>query len=87
MQKIRSREEGVGSRLLKDMLPNVVRKLANHLPGDLKSPVVSSVALAIFADRRDRRIKSTFFDMSDIGEFNRRDRRINMIKSPGVSPA
>lgn len=35
VQKIRSREEGVGSRLLKDMLPNVVRKLAKHLPGDL----------------------------------------------------
>lgn len=46
---------------------------------------MSSVALAIFADRRDRRIKSTLFDMSDIGEFNRRDRRINMIKSPGVA--
>lgn len=45
---------------------------------------MSGVALAIFADRRDRRIKSTLFDMSDIGEFNRRDRRHDKI-ARGVS--
>ena len=33
-----------------------------------KSPGVPGAAIAIFADRRDRRIKSPIFGMSDIGD-------------------
>ena len=33
-----------------------------------KSPSVPGAAIAIFADRRDRRIKSPISDMSDIGD-------------------
>ena len=33
-----------------------------------KSPGVPGVAIAIFADRRDRRIKSPISGMSDIGD-------------------
>ena len=32
-----------------------------------KTPGVSGATIAIFADRRDRRIKSPISDMSDIG--------------------
>jgi len=37
-------------------------------PRSAISPSVPGAAIAIFADRRDRRIKSPISDMSDIGD-------------------
>ena len=61
-----------------------------------KSPGVPGAAIAIFADRRDRRIKSPISGMSDIGHKIRLHSPnvpvpvifyARCIKSPGVSPA